>query len=217
MGLFGKKDKEKSRPENLPKEGETFAIVNLDKTGVDSSRQEKVIRELSKGSGYDFFEGQIEHAYTLGKLGQHATCPRCKAPTQRQYGNFVYAVEEDGPRLSTSPAGYFCTKCPTVIIDEDIVRKSMSGNFTFAGVVAMEVNGRLVMFKTWNGADPVHILDEDGNPAGVMSKNDLDENVFPEDTAHSRSAAIDQQKRKARNRKKNRAAKKSRKANRRKK
>ena len=87
--------------------------------------------------------------YTNAEL---AKCPRCKAATEQMYANFIYIVGDES-RAMLGPAGYFCSKCPTVIVDEDMVKKATRGKGEFRGVVGLtdEEGETEQYFRTWNG------------------------------------------------------------------
>jgi hypothetical protein len=62
-----------------------------------------------------------------------------------------------------APAGYFCTVCPTVIIDEEMLRAGMTGGFQFQGVLGIDYEGKRPpdVFRTWNGKPAVYVFDDD--------------------------------------------------------
>lgn len=61
-----------------------------------------------------------------------------------------------------APAGYFWTACPSVIIDEGIIRQGISAQFTYPGVLGLDHEGeqRPDILQTWNGEKTVYIFDE---------------------------------------------------------
>ena len=193
------------------------AILDGDKFGGEEV-QKALIKEMAAESGFPFFEGEVEHAYSLGKVQKSGICPRCHAQTQQKYANFVYAVKGAPSRLNTSPAGYFCTKCPTVIIDESYIIKSILGGYVYSGVVGLDMppkgfNG----FKTWNGSEPIYLLDENQDLMGIVTKDEMDGGPdFPFFLEKGRAGGSSNPKKKKQNRKKNRSARASRKANRKK-
>jgi hypothetical protein len=70
-----------------------------------------------------------------------------------------------------APAGYFCSQCPTVVIDEEIIQSGITGPFTFQGVLGIEHDESQApdFFRTWNGQDAVYLLDEDQTPQGIAT------------------------------------------------
>jgi hypothetical protein len=168
--------------------------VNIDLDSFTPATQQRLREELAQISSVPMFEGTIEHAYTLARVGQKERCPRCGAPTQWKTANFVYATDI-APRAMLAPAGYFCSACPTVIIDEGLIESGMKKGFAFRGVVAIDHdNGkRLDIFKTWNGEKPVYILDENEQFAGLASGSSLQR---PPPPPPSQSARRDKERRK---------------------
>jgi hypothetical protein len=68
-----------------------------------------------------------------------------------------------------APAGYFCTACPTVIIDEKMLQAGITGGFHFHGVLGIDYEGKHPpdLFRTWNGRETVYVLDEEQVPQGI--------------------------------------------------
>jgi hypothetical protein len=71
-----------------------------------------------------------------------------------------------------APAGYFCTVCPTVIIDEEMLRAGMTGGFHFQGVLGVDYERKRPpdVFRTWNGQPVVYVLDDDQMPQGISGR-----------------------------------------------
>ena len=114
------------------------------------------------------FEGTIEHLFTRAFSKTTEGCPRCHAPTQVRCAHFIYATDA-ALRVMLAPAGFFCTACPTVIIDEELVKTSMKPGLEFRGVVGIDyANTKPAdVFKTCNGQKAVYILDENGGILGL--------------------------------------------------
>lgn len=74
------------------------------------------------------YEGHVEHGYAWRGVATPRRCPRCHGETQQHYANFIYATE-GAPRVMFAPAGYFCPQCPTVIVDEEMIRAGITGPF----------------------------------------------------------------------------------------
>lgn len=181
---------------------------------------------------------QIEHAYESDFLGYTDKCPRCNTPTKQMYSNFVWA-NQVASRLMSAPAGHFCPNCPTVILDDSIMRSGVNkAKYEYWGVCGID-SGYSVkkddinLFQTLNGAKPTYILDEKGGLGGILNSvhapsegtyYDQSGRVFgdsyidasslgsPNAVAKSRQAT----NKKAKNKSKNKQAKQSRKANRKK-
>jgi hypothetical protein len=131
--------------------------VNLDE--VDESDLESFHDTVSEMTGIDFFEGRVEHGYSLKHTGSADRCPRCDAPTRQQYANFIYNTQI-APRVLMAPAGYFCTKCRTVVVDEDLIRKGVTRGFEYRGIMGLDYKDEKPpdVFKTWDGKPPVFVL-----------------------------------------------------------
>ena len=116
------------------------------------------------------YAGHVEHGYALSGVATSARCPRCTAETRQYYANFIYATQV-APRVMFAPAGYFCLHCPTVVIDEEMMRSGITGPFTFQGVLGIEHTESQApdFFRTWNGQDAVYLLDEDQTPQGIAT------------------------------------------------
>jgi hypothetical protein len=143
--------------------------VNLDQ--MDESGQTEFRQAVTEKSGLSFFVGRVEHGYSLDCVPDAEHCPRCHAPTQLHYANFIYATEV-AARVLLAPAGYFCAKCPTMIVDEEIIRAGVTRGFEFHGVAGVDYEGQQPpdFLKTWNGERTVFLLDEDENLVGVVNQ-----------------------------------------------
>jgi hypothetical protein len=169
--IFGRRQTKKS---SLPKDSltripETDAIrVDLDQLGLDAGDEFK--EAVSQISDITFFEGHVEHGYSLDHVSDAQRCPRCQAPTRQHYADWIYATQV-APRLMLAPAGYFCTRCPTVIVDEAMIRSGVKPEFEFLGVVGLdhEEGKNPDLFKTWNGKDAIHVFDERGIHQGLST------------------------------------------------
>ena len=165
------------------------------------------------------FKGEAKHGYESEFLGYTDKCPKCQSPTQQMMSNFAYATQEK-PRLIAAPAGHFCTECPTVIIDDDLMLEGIdSSRFWYGGVFSIETgySDEPHFSETFNGEKPVMILDEDMQNVGGIAQSVHQKNSdFYFSEVRSMRNSKQQQKKKANNRKKNKAAKNARKKNRRK-
>jgi len=117
---------------------------------------------------------KVEHGYSLAKVVNSAKCPRCSGPTELRYAEFIYATQKS-PRVMAAPAGYFCARCPTVIIDEDLLRQGVTGNFVYHSVIGIECEDKEKggPFKTWNGRETVVYIDEVENTMRLLMKDEL--------------------------------------------
>ena len=140
--------------------------IDLDKFGAGA--REQVTQVVVQQSGAELFTGTVEHAYSNRKVSATERCPRCQAPTRLYCADFIYATNV-APRVMLAPAGYFCTACPTVIIDEDLIAASMKPGLQFAGVVGIDnpQTHEPILFGTWNGQKSVYIFDENQQVIGL--------------------------------------------------
>lgn len=149
--------------------GDGSSIASIDFDSLDNDSLGQMPQLFSEHSGMSVFEGQVDHGYALQEVGESDKCPRCQAEMVQQYGHFIYASQPT-PRIMLAPAGYFCTNCPTVIVDEHMLSKGVVGNYPFNGTVGMSPNGEdFVPFRTWNGQEPFHVFDETGNLLGLAA------------------------------------------------
>lgn len=207
---------------NFKKEKETDGIFEV----VGSMNDKKLIKtdlsafddkerlEFKKAAketfawGIEDFTGFVKHGYGLSFVKNKEVCPRCHNQTKQYYSNFIY-VTNIAPRVMYAPAGYFCSECPAVIVDEEMISNAVKGKFQYNGVLGITIrdmnNEDPMLFKTWNGNDSIVILDEfGGKPIGIVSKPDLKTDKF----------FIKKKKNKNKSKKKKKIAKKSRKRNR---
>jgi hypothetical protein len=146
--------------------GSGVVKVNLEEW--DPEAIEELRSTASAVSHLSFFARHVEHAYALSAVARTDQCPRCRAATQQHYAHFIYATTV-APRVMMAPAGYFCTACPTVIIDEEMLRSGMTEGFHFQGVLGVDYEGKRPpdLFRTWNGRPAVYVLDDDQGPQGI--------------------------------------------------
>ncbi len=188
--------------------------LNLDK--MDRDEQEGFLETVVGKTNFDLFEGHVKHGYDLKHVADKDTCPKCKALTKQMYANFVYATNV-APRVMFAPAGYFCQECPTVIVDQKMLRGGISRGFTFKGVLGIdrERGGDFDGFGTWNGKKAVYLVDE---IEGTLSLTTIDK--APEGTISAQAYYDSTQhfrKKREKTRKQKKLAKQARKKKRRKK
>jgi hypothetical protein len=125
------------------------------------SKEQGLSSTISQVTGISFYKGHVEHGYSVDNVPTAQECPRCHAPTQQYYANWIYATQI-APRVMFAPAGRFCTKCPTVIVDENVIQAGIKRKFRFQGILGLEYEGKKEpdLFRTWNAQEAVYIFDE---------------------------------------------------------
>jgi hypothetical protein len=147
------------------------ATVRINLEGADNEDLEGLRNTIRDVTGMDYFHGKLTHGYSLEHAGQSDRCPRCNAPTRQQYADFIY-LTQIAPRVLTVPAGYFCTKCPTAVVDEKMIREGRTPGFDFRGVLGIQHDeDHAEILKTWNGKPAIFQLTGDeeflyGGPSG---------------------------------------------------
>ena len=114
--------------------GDATVTVDLDEFG--SEARPMLLDELSQASGLPVFSGTVVHGYAMRSVGSHLQCPRCNAATQQHMAHFIYATDI-APRVMFAPAGYFCTACATVVVDENLIARGMKEGYRFRTVVGV--------------------------------------------------------------------------------
>jgi hypothetical protein len=204
-----------NRPRSLPaprsdEADEPGPVISVNLDRMDEGDQKEFRQAVSKKSGLAFFEGRVEYGYSLDYVANKERCPRCQAPTEQRYANFIY-ITQVAPRVLLAPAGYFCTKCPTVIVNEEILRAGVTRGFQYRGVAGLDYEGKKSpdFLGTWNGEQRAFIFDEDETLVGITTRGGAMEYYDSAPAAFSRKQA-------EKARKKRQMAKQSRKRNRRK-
>jgi hypothetical protein len=146
--------------------------ANLD--GLSEEDQKKVHRAMTDSSDVPAHEGGAEYGYSLANVANPMKCPHCAAPAELRYAEFIYATQ-NAPRRMMAPAGYFCTRCPTVVVDEDLLRRGVSQGFTYRGVIGIECEDKKKggPFRTWNGKETIVFFDEVEGTMDLLTKDTL--------------------------------------------
>ncbi len=162
----------------------TLRAVNIEDLSDDEKGE--FYTTVSEISQLELYTGHVEHGYALDAVPTLDSCPRCQALTRQHYANFIYATQI-APRVMFAPAGYFCTACPTVVIDEELIRPGISKQFTYRGVVGLDHEGKKHpdFFKTWNGETTVYLFDEHENPVGLTTTAQLQSKGFTKNKRQS--------------------------------
>jgi len=146
--------------------------INKEISGEDVK---EYIESMAEANNIPVFKGEVKHCYESDFTKQTDQCPRCGTVTERMMSNFAYATQ-DASRIATTPAGHFCTECPTVIINDDMMRESINPNFKYGGVFSVETGYTKEprLFDTYNGEKPTYILNEtQTNINGVLQSVNL--------------------------------------------
>ncbi len=144
-------------------------VVTTNLDGLDREEREETMLELINSSSIPVQKGKAEHGYSLLKVADPTKCPRCFAATEVRYADFIYGTQK-GTRIMAAPAGFFCTRCPTVVVDEGLLRQGVSQGFVYQSVIGTENGGP---FRTWNGREAILFIDEVENTAGLIPKDQL--------------------------------------------
>jgi hypothetical protein len=143
--------------------------TNLDE--VPAEDREKALQLITEKTDIPTFTGTVEHGYSLAKVANPAKCPRCAAPTEWRYTDFIYATQSK-PRVMRAPAGRFCTRCPTVVVDENLLQRGASQGFVYRGVLGVETD-HPQMFTTWNGKEAIIIIDEETEGMELATRDEF--------------------------------------------
>lgn len=149
------------------RKGSASARPGQDET---QSEEQGLSAMISQVTGISFYEGHVEHGYSVDNVPTAEECPRCHAPTQQYYAHWIYATQV-APRVVFAPAGYFCTRCPTVIVDENMVQAGIKRRVRFQGILGIDYEEKQEpdLFRTWNGQEAVYLLDEDQQAVGLST------------------------------------------------
>ncbi len=197
---------------------------------VTSEENVEFLEAVSKNAGIPVFKSQIKHLYESDFTRYKDNCPRCQAALTRMFSNFAYATQEKS-RILGAPAGLFCQSCPTVIIDDDMMRAQIDrSRFQYWGVFSVESGYSGVnIIETINGVPPTFVMDESQQDVeGIFqSVHQPKDGVFYDpktgkilgagDNKFMQASKINAlRKQKSKNKSKNKMAKQSKKANRKK-
>ena len=172
--------------------GPVHMAVNLDQLGDADAT---AFHEQAAGhAGIPAFVGHVEHGYSKSHVGRTSTCPCCHGATQQRYGNFIYATQIT-TRVMFAPAGFFCTACPTVVVDEEMIKLGISDRkLKYEGVLGLDYDGKKEpdAFRTWNGQETTFILGDVDGYVGITTRGS------PRAAAQTDPQELQQQRRKLR-------------------
>ena len=128
----------------------------------------EIQQKFAERTGMSIVDGPIDYGYTRAFVGRLNVCPRCQSATAQRYSTIVYLCG-DMFRTMFTAGGHFCTAstCSTVILDEELIKQTMTTNAPYYGVVGMAEDideFSLLPFKMLDGEKPLY--DEDGEVWG---------------------------------------------------
>lgn len=199
------------------------AVFNVDEMSIEEG--EDVFNSISKKGGISIFKGKIENGFSLAKVKSTDICPMCSGKIVQHYADFVYSNGETS-RVNTSPFGYFCGSCPSVVIDVKRLSNALPDGVEFHGIGGVSTTrDGLMLFKLWNNEKPIYILDEDQHFVGMTTRTEMknDPSSYAdfhrswEGEMNECQSTPTNKKKKVKRRKRNKSVKKSRRSNRKKK
>jgi hypothetical protein len=148
-------------------------IVSVDLDQISPTAKTSITEAIIEQNKLPLYVGEVRHGYALEAVPAATECPRCHAPTQRYCANFIYATNI-APRVILAPAGYFCTACPTVIVDVAMIASGVKQGFQFREILGIDYDRQKDpdLFKTWNGKEAIFIFDEDQKMMGMSTMDD---------------------------------------------
>ena len=115
------------------------SLVRLNVDDWEPDTQQALHALAAKHANLTFYDGKVQHGYALSHVAPgrnvHAAMPTHNSTMP------IYATQT-APRVLFAPAGYFCTRCPTVIIDEAMVQAGITASFTLRGIVGIAYETR---------------------------------------------------------------------------
>lgn len=176
---------------------ERDGINTLDMDSFPPEYYDKIRKKIIRLSGQPLFDGSISHGYSKAFTGKTEKCPRCSSPTRQCTANFIY-VTGTACRAMLVPAGFFCTACPTVIVDEQLISIAVKAGYRFRRVVGVDYLDKKDpdYFETWNGEKPIYILDEDQQFMDMVLDSEIRASVSQKQSTPRGSAKKNKVKRK---------------------
>lgn len=183
---------------------------SLDVTGISAEEKDKKFDEYAEKNGiprYNPKNRSLKFGYSRSYAMSSTKCPQCDGKLEQHYAEVVYATDSR-PKVSYTPAVFFCTECPTVVVDDSHIESSTTPDTEFRGVIAIEAKPKAKLFEAWDN-EPVEYVFDDQKRIIRMKVKDPEAEEEPKRKVISENA---QKKKK----KKKRASKKSRRINRKK-
>jgi len=139
----------------------TIVSHNVDR--LSEYERAEFVKAASEFSEVPLFDGHVEYGYSLEGVADETRCPRCGGAAALRYANFIY-MSQKAMRVMYAPAGFFCTQCPTVSVNEDLIRVGITDKrHQYKRVVGIDYGNKkdADYFRKWNGKDLVYVFDED--------------------------------------------------------
>lgn len=102
-----------------PGEDDFLITHNVDRFSTED--RTAFIKAASEFAEIPLFDGHVEYGYSLEGVADETRCPRCGGGAERRHANFIY-MSQKAMRVMYGPVGFFCSKCPTVSVDENLLR-----------------------------------------------------------------------------------------------
>lgn len=155
--------------------------IRLDLDAVPTESHQEFVETLTKSYGLPLFSGQVERAFSLDAAGGSEACPQCGGPLKQQMTKVIYATS-GSPRTAIGPVAFFCATCPTAVVDLAMIKGAMKPGLEFQGVLGfMDQQDELILFKTWNGGEVVHVRNPDGGPQTILTFDEASLRTNPPD------------------------------------
>jgi hypothetical protein len=141
-----------------------------DTEALDTNELEVVKKYSPLFPGLHWNRNAIENGFSKEQYPDINTCPLCRATTERRYTR-LFCKTLSGIGLYLGPVGWFCSGCPTVIIDDTAVRSEFSkedGDIEIFAVQARD-NDHPHPLKTWNKAWLFFFPNEDNSKSQFIS------------------------------------------------
>lgn len=172
--IFGRRDSLAPEILRAIQVDDEHGVIKVNFDEIRDEDEAKLLESMTMKTGIPHFRGTVKHGWDLSRVEDPFRCPRCKKEAIPHYANFVYGTQI-APRTMFAPAGIFCTQCPTVIIDQDMLASGVANpRFKFQGVLGFS-SEKLVFapLETWNGSPAVYVFDDDERPLCLASDNEV--------------------------------------------
>ena len=150
------------------------SIGNINYDSLTEKEQQVIQKKAAQGANIPIYDGKVEHAYELTYVKEPTICPRCQSHTQQCYAHFIYTTQ-DSTRYIFAPSGFFCSECPTVIIDQEMLKTGIPKEFEFRGVfgIICDTRDKPDLFMTWNGKKSLYVVDEEKNTVELITSDNI--------------------------------------------